>query len=265
MCEPKEPSYFVDPKDLEVMFTWMWRKGYWKDEQRYLDLFEPAGDAPVVGEASVFYTCLPKAQGVAERICRFNPDARLIYLVRDPVERTISHYWHSVRYFGEYRPIEKAIREDPQYLDVGDYAMQLAEYYRFFPREQILILTFEDLTEDPSAVMATVSDWLGLDRPREPPKVPPQNVRPEQFEAPVGKWRQLRLQNPVVRAAVDHLPLAVRRLGAGLTSREVNPAAADTSRIADYLRPVQQGQVEALSGLLGRDFPRWTTLNALMV
>jgi len=262
MSEPKEPCYFVEPKDLETVFPWMWRRGYWKHEQNYLGLFESAADAPVVGEASVFYTYKPLAPGVAERLSRFNPDARLIYLMRDPVERTISHYWHNVRYFGEHRPIGRAVREDRQYLDVGDYTMQLEEYLKFFPREQILTLTFEDLTEHLETTMAAVFSWLHLDGSVALPKVPPQNVTPAHFGGPVWMWRRLRQQNPLMRTAVDRLPAAVRRFGAGLVTREVNPGVADLSGIVDYLRPLQLRQTDALSSLLGRDFPRWTTLNA---
>lgn len=263
MSEPKEPCYFVDPRQLETIFPWMWRRGYWKHEQNYLRLFEAAGDAPVVGEASVFYTYKPLATGVAERLYRFNPDARLIYLMRDPVERCISHYWHNVRYFGEHRPIKRAIREDAQYLDVGDYAMQLEEYLAVFPREQILTLTFEELTEELERTMATVFGWLKLDCSIALPEIPPQNVTPGQFDGPVWMWRRLRQQNPLMRAAVDHLPPAVRRFGSGLVTREVNPGGADLSGIVDYLRPHQLRQVDALSSLLGRDFPGWTTLKAL--
>ena len=261
MSEPKEPCYFVDPGDLESILPWMWRRGYWKHEQNYLSLFDGAGAAPVVGEASVFYSYQPLAPGVAERLSRFNPDARLIYLMRDPVERAISHYWHNVRYFGEHRPIERAIRDDGQFLQVGDYATQLSEYFKYFPREQILTLTFEDLTEHVEQVMSAVFDWLGLDGSVTLPEVPPQNVTPGQFDGSVWMWRKLRQRNPLMRTAVDRLPAAVRRFGSGLVKREVNPGSADLSGIVDFLRPVQLRQTAALTDLLGREFPQWTTLN----
>jgi hypothetical protein len=70
----------------------------------------------------------------------------------------------------------------------------------------------------------------------------------------------LRQQNPLVRAAVDRLPAPVRRFGAGLVAREVNPGGADLSGIVEYLRPLQLRQTDALASLLGRDFPQWATL-----
>ena len=261
MSEPKEPCYFVAPEDLKRLFPLMWRRQYWKSERNYLSLFDAAENAPVVGEASVFYAYLPLAPGVADRIRRFNPEARFLYLMRDPVERTLSHYWHNVRYFGEHRPIERAIRDDLQYIEIGNYAAQLKEYYRIFDRSRLLALTYEDLTEDPTATMDQVFDWLQIARAGPLPPVPPQNVTPQAFAAPIWKWQRLRQQHPVFRRAVDRVPKPMRRLGANLVSRQVRPGSTDVTEIAEYLRPRQLRQTQALSDLLGRHFPRWTTLH----
>jgi Sulfotransferase domain len=134
VSRPKEPSYFVDPIQLRELLPWFWMQG--------------ARDAKIVGEASVYYTHLPLASGVAERISQFNPDARLIYVMRDPIARTISHYWHRVRYEKEYRPILHAIKNDPRYLDVSFYRMQIVPYLNAFKRDQLKLLTFEELTNN---------------------------------------------------------------------------------------------------------------------
>ena len=260
MSEPKEPCYFVDPEDLKRVFPLMWRQQYWKSEANYLQLFEAAGDAPIVGEASVFHAYLPLAPGVAGRIRAFNRDARILYLMRDPIERALSHYWHNVRYFAEYRPLEQAIKDDIQYLAVGDYAVQLQDYYRHFDPSNVLVLTYEELTEDPDSVMAGVFEWLGIGAAGPATEVPPQNVTPAQFSGPIWKWQRLRQRHPILRRAIDRLPKPVRRFGASLVTREVRPGDADVGEVADYLRPLQLEQTEALRTLLGRDFPRWTTL-----
>ena len=120
MCEPKEPWYFIEEIN--------WSKG----EDWYLDLFKSAGNAKVVGESSTDYTKIPKYMGVPEKIRNFNPATRFIYIMRDPVKRTISHYWHNVRLHGEKRDPLKAIQEDSLYLEVSDYAMQLDPYIQIF-------------------------------------------------------------------------------------------------------------------------------------
>ncbi len=62
--------------------------------------------------------------GLGTGSSEYNPGARFIYLMRDPNERTISHYWHMVRYHAERRPMLEAIKTDPQHLDVSHHAMQ---------------------------------------------------------------------------------------------------------------------------------------------
>jgi len=116
MCSPEEPSYFVDQKQLRRLWPEAWDLGFWRSEDYYLRLFQSSGDAVVVGEASTNYTKRPLVYGVPERIHRFNPDSRFIYLLRDPNQRTISHYWHMVRFGAERRPMLEAIRTEPQYL-----------------------------------------------------------------------------------------------------------------------------------------------------
>jgi hypothetical protein len=86
MSSPKEPCHFVDPKILRRAWPWMWRQGYWRSEARYLSLFSAANGAPVITEASTAYSKLPMFSGVCARILAFNPQARFMYIMRDPVE-----------------------------------------------------------------------------------------------------------------------------------------------------------------------------------
>jgi hypothetical protein len=156
MCEPDEPSYFVDPRHLKTVYPETWERGLWRREERYLDLFLPAGDVSILGEASSSYTKLPLAPGVSERIAAFNPEARFIYLLRDAVERAISHYWHMVRHHAEHRTLAEAVRRDPQFLAVSDDSMQLRPFLERFGRERVTVLVHEQLVADPTGVMGGV-------------------------------------------------------------------------------------------------------------
>ena len=79
MSREKELDFFVEEKH--------WGRGV----EWYAAQFE---DAPVRGESSPSYTAYPRYRGVPERIRRVVPDAKLVYLVRDPVERIVSHFVH---------------------------------------------------------------------------------------------------------------------------------------------------------------------------
>ena len=141
----------------------MWERGLWRSEERYLELFRSAGDATILGEASTNYSKLPIVPGVPERIAAFNPEARFIYLLRDPVERAISHYWHMVRHHAEHRPIAEAVRRDRQFAAFSHYSMQLRPFLERFGRERVAVLIHERLLADPTGVMGGVYRWLGVD------------------------------------------------------------------------------------------------------
>jgi hypothetical protein len=264
MTEVDEPSYFVDPDELKVIWPEKWAHGYWRDERNYLQLFASAGDATILGEASTNYTKIPLVSCVAERLQAFNPDARLIYLLRDPVERAISHYWHMVRYHSECRSIVAAIRHDPQYVAVSHYAMQLAPFRERFGDDRIVVLTHEALVRDPLTTVESLYRWLGLD----PACVDiagfkdPEHVTPEAFRMPIWNGLPRKLwQSSSVRHISKHLPQMLQTRLREATNRYVRRQAVDLTEVTDFLRSIQRRQVDQLSEILNRGFPEWTTLH----
>jgi hypothetical protein len=201
--------------------------------------------------------------GVPEKIRQFNPDARFIYIMRDPVERAISHYWHMVRRKGEWRSILGATKEEPQYCDVSYYAMQLSPFINLFGRGRINVLTLEELTSRPNETMKVLWTWLNVDCSVEATGVDqPENVTPEivAMSTLFGVHHRLR-QLRIVRSLVPRLPYSIR---------QILKMAFDWSRdrqIGEQLkrqklsnRSIQTRQTEELVQLVGRDFPEWTTL-----
>lgn len=265
MCAPEEPSYFVESRQLRTLWPEAWNAGFWRSEEHYLQLFHGNGDALHLGEASTNYTKRPLVAGVPERIHDFNSDARFIYLMRDPIERTISHYWHMVRHFSERRPMLEAIKADPQYLDVSHYAMQLTPYIDRFGADRIAILSFEQLTRDPLRAMRPLYEWLDVD-----PTLADatqfnvaENVTPDVIRMAGwhGVLRHIRQSRPM-HYLLPHIPRGLRETAARLATRQVDRRALDATQVVEYLRPIQLRQTEALTRLVGRDFPEWTTLYA---
>ncbi len=264
MSDPKEPCAFVEPQQLRDLFRWAWDQGYWRDRERYLQLFESSEAATVRGEGSVYYTHRPLATGVPKRLHEFNPNSRLLYVMRDPIERAISHYWHQVRWHGEHRSLPSAINNDPRYQDVSNYAMQLAPYFELFAREQIKALTFEELTNNTKSTVSEIFRWLNVGQSTAFETVPPQNVTPEIIEKRRGRGllTGLRHKNRLSQVAMESVPESVTRLAVRLVSRKVMRSRIEASDIADYLRALQQKQTAELTKLLGREFPEWATLYA---
>lgn len=257
MSQQKEPAYFVEELTM--------RRG----EDWYLSLFEKDSRYRYIGESSTQYTKLPTFQGVPERIFRFNPEARLIYIMRNPFDRTISHYWHAVRVrnwrqgTGEPRPLLKAVREQPTYLSYSDYATQLEPYIERFGRQSLYALTFESLTADPQRALDGIYQWLGLHpHPLGDQVSQAHNQKPKALTLPAGAAILYRIQfsNAWHRLA-PHVPARLKRWGKSRAYRQLDEQQAfrDVDRLRAEIAELQRTQISRLSRLLGRDFPEWTT------
>lgn len=217
----------------------------------------------VIAEGSTLYTQAPLFERVPERILATSADARFIYLLRDPVERTISHYWHRVQWWGERRPLEKAILEDRHYLDTSDYAYQLGIYLRHVPRERVYVLTLEDLIAAPLEELRALLAWLGLDTSFQSELRAATNSTPETLEMERGFGVLNRIRHSPLYARIEPaIPAWIRKPLHRLATREIRPADVPLGAVEAYLRPIQLQQTSELSRLLGRSFARWTTLFA---
>lgn len=178
MTEIKEPHFF----------DWEWERGLdW-----YRAMFEDAGPALARGEASATYTTSRRTALIAERMRDLIPDARFVYLLRNPVERIRSHYAFRVLYFDEQRPIEQAVHEDDRYLRASRYADHLEAFHTSYPRDRFLLLTSEELRHDRAATMRRAFTFIGVD-----PDAPIEAMETEHF-----RTREVRKPRPWARRAL---------------------------------------------------------------
>ena len=262
--DPKEPSYFLDYDQLMDVLPGLEKRKIWESEDNYLALFCEAGSCPVIGEASANYARLNRVKDVPERIATFSPDARILFIARDPIERTISHYWYMVRFFGENRGMLQAVREDPDYTDTSNYALQLNAWLACFPENRVMFVTMEALRDRPRETMRDIFKWLGVDQTFIPP-----NLRERANTAPpvvsqvrgfgvLHRFRHSRIWN----AVGPRIPGSIRRLARRFSEKEMVREDVDRADVEQYLRPIQLPQTQELGQLLGREFPEWTTLYA---
>ena len=99
---------------------------------------------------------------IPQRIYSINPQAKFIYLLRDPVERTYSGYWHSFNTGREYRSFEEVIRNDYFYLDVSNYYGQLTLWLEYFPLDSFLFILFEDLKKNPEMLIKNCFKFMEI-------------------------------------------------------------------------------------------------------
>lgn len=160
MSERKELDFFAGP-------GWEWERGLSWYESHF------TRSAPVMGESSPSYSAFPWVEGVPERMRAVIPDAKLIYLVRDPVDRMVSEYLHLRAGGHETRPMDEVFSHprmpESGYVVKGRYHMQLERYLEHYPPEQILVLAHEDLLSDRSATLCRVFSFLGVARNFESP------------------------------------------------------------------------------------------------
>ncbi|MDP1904056.1 MAG: sulfotransferase [Pseudomonadota bacterium] len=115
----------------------------------------------VVGEVSPGYMI---NELCAERMRQVLPKVKLIAVLRHPVDRAYSAWLMQVSKGSESLGFEKALSQNPIYLQHSLYGKQLRRYLKFYPREQICILFFEDLISNPHDLISQVLDFIGLDK-----------------------------------------------------------------------------------------------------
>jgi hypothetical protein len=146
----KEPSYFSNDEVYARGHDW------------YASLFGNADEGALVGESSTNYTKLPTYPTTAKRIKAAVPNARLIYMMRDPIERIVSHYIHewTMGTFGS--SIDDTITQHPEVIDYGRYAYQLAPYLELFGFESVLPVFLERFATYPQEEMRRIGRFLDV-------------------------------------------------------------------------------------------------------
>ncbi|MCB0213147.1 MAG: sulfotransferase domain-containing protein [Anaerolineae bacterium] len=164
-------------------FDWQYNKG----ETWYRAFFPYEGRRRgdfLTGEATPYYLFCPHTP---QRIHTLIPHVKLIALLRNPTERAISHYFHSVRVGREKLPLLEALQAEEERIEEawnaiqhsmssnsspltwftykrrGLYIEQLQRYWRYFGREQILVESSEAFFQDPNATLSRVFDFLGVE------------------------------------------------------------------------------------------------------
>ena len=243
------------PKELDFFLDRNWRRGTSWYESQFRDA------TPVRGEASPNYTKATEHESVPERMHSVIPEAKLVYLVRDPVERIVSHYLHYYASGAESRSLSEALGtlEGNPYVDASRYHMQLQAYLPYFDLGDILIETAEDLRLKRREVLRRTFAFLAVDPDFTSggfeQELHDSSVkgRKSRFGIIVTRSRLSRKVKPYVPWTLIHLVQAYTRR----TARPIDPPAlteGEAERLADYLHE----DVQQLRSLTGRRFEGWS-------
>lgn len=178
MSHPKEPFFFEAEFERGPAYYFNRYFSHWRGEQ-------------IVGESRHRNLYMPY---IPQRLADYNPNARLVVILRNPVERAVSHWWHWYSRSVEALPLQQALEADQKrieagyrfetaherevyaaglqrggkgcfrtYLDTGYYREQIDRYLALFPSEQLRVVLFDDLTRDPRKVVREICEFVGAD------------------------------------------------------------------------------------------------------
>lgn len=250
----KEVGYWNDPGRLSLGIGW------------YESQFKCAPGVKAVGEFSPNYfwtvgTPSPPwhnhTLGSADRLAETYPDLRLIVMLRDPVERAVSGYYHDVR-GGRFSPSHGPMyyaHKWPHGIEFGRYDVNLEAWFEQFPREAFLILIYEEDVRPDAAKPGTlrrVFRHIGVDPDFVPNGVTARkNVRDSHF-----KMRAWNAPRPV-RALMGLVPPALRSHPVW----DITVPDADRAALAAEYAP----GVKRLEAMLGREMPWPATKRAAAI
>jgi hypothetical protein len=275
MSPLKEPFYFA-PHAVHNSASDIIR-----DKKEYLRLFEKANGYTAIGEATPIYLWDPDAPKLIHQTV---PHARIIMILRDPIERAYSNYLMRVRYSGvqssfynelirDYRSQEKLYGKSQLYVEFGMYYEQVKRYFDIFGREQVKVIIFEEFVKRPEQTVNEVLAFLGvrytvkeIREQHNPYSVP---------RTPLSRWifagfRWLRARNIrfykllmlLPDSLLESLPLpsgkssgfAARILFKRIEKPKIEPEAFK------FLQEIYHDDVLRLESLLGRSLP-WSTVS----
>jgi hypothetical protein len=184
MSRPKEPNFFSDDELYAQGFDW------------YYSLFHEPDAQVLCGESSTHYTKLPTYPDTVGRMARALARIKLIYVMRHPIDRLISHYVHEVTTGRIAVGIHEAIDRHPELIAYGRYHMQLAPYFESFGAESVLPVFVKRLASHPQEELERIGRFLGHPGTlRWDHSIKPQNVGRERL-------RRSALRDILVRAPV---------------------------------------------------------------
>ncbi|QDS96074.1 Sulfotransferase domain protein [Roseimaritima multifibrata] len=146
--------------DRKELFFFSKDSVYEKGIGWYCDQFATARASQLCGEITPSYTVWPRYSEALPRIKRHLPRARLIYIMRNPVDRAWSHY-RMVN--GTSWPLGDRPPDDEGFAQPSEYMTQIRRILEFFDRAQLLPLLFDDLVRDPQSCCSEIQRFIGLE------------------------------------------------------------------------------------------------------
>jgi hypothetical protein len=255
MSATKEPHYFAGP---EGEFSYHAPRVAGIDE--YRSLFDPRYSTR--GEASPSYSAFPRRRGVPARIKELVPEAKFVYLVRDPIDRAVSHYLHGVATEGEGRPVGEALADLDMrnvYLCASCYGTQLEQYRGCFPLDRVLIVEHKDLRDNRVSTLQSIFGFLGVRADFSSPGFATEYRGSDSWRRFPGWYR--RTLDVAARSGLARLPGGARQRLRAVAERRLLPPLPQVEiddELRAHLSTLLRPEAERLRDLTGFELSQWT-------
>ena len=256
MSVPKEVHYFNDRLTYRNR---IFGQNYPKGLSWYQMHFKHCAPDSLKGEITPRYCNDPV---VPERIKALNKDVKIFYCLRHPVDRIESHYNFAKYFVGkEDRSIERAIREEYEFVEMSSYFMHLTRYLEHFPKDQIKLIWFEDIRDHPEELVEEVYRFLGVD-----PHFRPKGMYEKSNPVRVSKSSMLqdyirRINHKLISLGLSGLVKRIKKAGVGDIIMRFNSKPLQKEKISPELRAWIIDQVRydvlQLQAWSGRDLSHW--------
>lgn len=259
-CLYEHPDVLLPETDSVHYFDMNYHRG----EDWYRKYFEKYDGESLVGEETPTYI---REQRAPERIAETLPNVKLIFTLRNPMDRAFSHYWHEKskdKISFEFEDVFENYDLFQNWIVPGFYHRHLTRYEQHFPDEQIKVLFFDDLVEDDHAYLRDVYSFLSLDDYT--PSVLDEKVNQGKFRGLNKQWVYNKSTSLFKRYAPEPAVDAVRPLHTRtrelLTSKnEYERGMAENTR--ERLESVFADEMRSLSDYTGRDLDHWFSFRSL--
>lgn len=200
-------------------------------------------------EASTGYTKYPAEPNVAKNIFEYGITPKFIYLIRNPYDRITSHY----NFMRKHATWQLGV-SDTHLIHTSDYFLQLEQYRKYFRLQDILILDFDELRDNPATLVGRTYDFLGLEHDYFPTEYEAVNVTPTQVRSRFEK----RLRKSKLSAIFQYVPRPLKRIGNRLMpSRPLPPKRVLTQEERSFIHDALNEDMVRLQGVYGFDVRKW--------
>jgi len=228
---------------------------YHKGEEWYLSNFEQNNLEKKTIDITPTYIRCPYA---AERIFNYNPQAKLILCLRNPIERAFSHYWHNKKkseYLVPFSRFKKNYDLYNSWIETGFYFSHLSRFLKFFPRNQILVQDFDHLEMEPLVFLKQVYQFLDIDECYKPDALE-KRINVAKPQKSIG---QQKLENFFMQLRLMHLFSKAEKIfvNTRILDQKLETLGNVSQDLIEELSAVYKEEIENLESLLDRDFSHW--------